>query len=179
MAAWLQGEHDRARSLLAEALALQSLDEDRAEMLLSTGLVELEAGEHRRAEHTLAQVLRLGLGRHVVWLASPTLEGLAGVAVRDGRMEQAVRLFGAADALRRRIGTPLTPLHRPLYERHVAAAGTVLGQEQLDKLSEEGRAMALEQAMSHALGDDTGPEGTRGVETASGIAVLPPGRSHE
>lgn len=50
------------------------------------------------------------------------LEELAGIASAQGQPERAARLFGAAEAARRLLDTPLPLNKRPRYERLVAAA---------------------------------------------------------
>jgi hypothetical protein len=87
----------------------------------------------------------------MVWLAAPNLEGIAGVAVEGGRMDRAARLFGAADAVRSKIGTPLPPLHRAACERHGAAARAALGEEQFEQQWEQGRVLTVQEAVTFAL----------------------------
>jgi tetratricopeptide (TPR) repeat protein len=155
LAAWSQGDYARAESLLAEALASKPGSEERAEFLASSGLVALDQGEYARAEQAFAESLGLGREANIVYLATPSLEGMAGVAVGKGQMERAARLFGAADAIRTALGTPIRPLHRALYDRHVTAVEAALGETQCERLRGEGRAMTLSQAIDYALTGDT------------------------
>src|SRR5437879_6924151 len=80
------------------------------------------------------------------------LEGLAGIAADQA--ERAARLFGAAEALRAAIDTPLAPGERADYDRYVAATHAALGQEAFAAAWEAGRAMTLDDAMAFAL-DET------------------------
>jgi hypothetical protein len=56
------------------------------------------------------------------WRSSSVLESLAGIAVERGELAKAARLFGAAEALRHKHGTPVPPVEMPQWEKDVAAA---------------------------------------------------------
>jgi tetratricopeptide (TPR) repeat protein len=153
VAAWQQGDHARAERLLVEALESDRLPHWTIGVLITRGFVALDQAEYARAEQALGESLRLLREGHGVNRAAAGLEGMAAVAVGQGRMERAARLFGAAGTLRRRIGTPITPLHRAVYDRYLGAARAAIGQEQLEKLWDEGGTMMLEEAMAYALGE--------------------------
>jgi hypothetical protein len=93
----------------------------------------------------------------VIRTSSPTTMVMAGVAVGMGRMERAAHLFAAADALRRRIGTPVTPAQRARYERRLALARDALGPERWTIFWAEGQAAPLEQAIAYALEEHAEP----------------------
>src|SRR5205085_9681097 len=76
------------------------------------------------------------------------LEGLADIVARQGERVWAARLWGAAEALRETIGTPLPPVERDTYERSVAAVRTQLGEKAFATAWAEGRAMTPEQAFA-------------------------------
>jgi hypothetical protein len=78
------------------------------------------------------------------------LEGLAGIAADDDQAERAARLFGAAEALRAAIDTPLSPGERADYDRSVAATHAALGQAGFAAAWEAGRAMTLDDAINQA-----------------------------
>jgi predicted ATPase/class 3 adenylate cyclase/DNA-binding CsgD family transcriptional regulator len=73
------------------------------------------------------------------------MEGLASVVVAQGEFVWAARLWGAAEALRETIGTPLPPVYRHDYEQSVAAAHTQLGEQPFVAAWTEGRGMTAEQ----------------------------------
>jgi len=79
---------------------------------------------------------------------STCLEGLADIVARQGEPLWAARLWGAAEALRETIGTPLPPVARDTYERSVAAARTQLGEKSFAAAWAEGRSMTPEQALA-------------------------------
>ena len=76
------------------------------------------------------------------------LEGLAAVVAAQGELAWAVRLWGAAEALRETRSIPLPPLYRADYERAVAAARTQLGEKTFAAIWSEGQSMTPEQALA-------------------------------
>src|SRR6266487_1597620 len=81
-------------------------------------------------------------------LISPCLEGLAAVAAGEGELVWAVHLWGAAEALREAIGTPIPPVYRLSHERAVAKVHAQVSNETFAKAWAEGRAMTPEQAIT-------------------------------
>jgi predicted ATPase len=104
-------------------------------------------------------------------LISPCLEGLATVAAElgtnpslqrgfastasrsgamqgEGELVWAAHLWGAAEALREAIGTPIPPVYRLAHERAVAKARAQFGNETFARAWAEGRTMTPEQAMT-------------------------------
>src|SRR5215213_2468149 len=118
--------------LLEESLAL-SRDKEHAwgiaRTLASLGSVECEAGEYARASRLYEYSLELGRQMGLSHTILVCLEGLARVAVAQGRMERAARLCGAAAALREDKGWPLPPAKRAEHDLTVAAAREALGED--------------------------------------------------
>jgi hypothetical protein len=77
------------------------------------------------------------------------LEGLAEVAVTQRQLEHAVRLLGAAAALREATGAPLSPGERARYDRDVSAMRAGLGEAAFAAAWATGKAMPLEQVLAH------------------------------
>jgi predicted ATPase/transcriptional regulator with XRE-family HTH domain len=152
LAARAQRQYLRAEALLEQSLTeFPRLQEGRSEILYSLGLVALDQKQYDRAEVTFAESLRIARTEFVGSIIRTLLEGLAGVAVGRGQPQRTARLFGAADALRAAIGTPIQPVNLPRYERDVAAVRAALREEQFKALWDEGRAMTQEQAIAFAL----------------------------
>jgi tetratricopeptide (TPR) repeat protein len=150
-----QGNLSRARVLLKESLALSRSEEHAwniARTLASLGNVEYEAGEYARASRLYEESLELGGRRmglnHTILVC---LEGLARVAVAQGRMERAAHLFGTAAALREDWGWPLPPSKRTEHDRTVAAAHGALGKEEFTAAWTRGHALPLEEAIEDTL----------------------------
>jgi predicted ATPase/class 3 adenylate cyclase len=78
------------------------------------------------------------------------LEGLGKVAVVQNELERAARLFGAAEAMREKMGTAIPPVQLRDYDAHLQ---TLRGNMRatFETLREEGRAMTMEQAIELAL----------------------------
>ena len=81
----------------------------------------------------------------------PCLEGLARVAVAQGRMERAARLCGTVAALREDTSWPLPPARRAEYDRTVTEARTALGEDAFTAAWTKGHALPLEEANKDAL----------------------------
>jgi len=66
-------------------------------------------------------------------------------------MQRAVRLWGAASALREQMGAPLPPRAREAYDHDVTAACAIVGEIAFMAGWEGGRTMTLEEAVAYAL----------------------------
>ena len=78
------------------------------------------------------------------WNASRTL------AVDAGSHREAARLFGAADAIRQRIGAVRFKIYDAGYEASVAALRDALGDNDFDAAWAEGAALSTEEAIAYA-----------------------------
>ena len=79
------------------------------------------------------------------------LEGLARVALTQGRMKRAAWLCGAAAALREDKGWPLPSAKRAEHDRSVAAAREALGEEVFAATWARGHALPLEETITDAV----------------------------
>jgi hypothetical protein len=84
------------------------------------------------------------------WVAA-NLEGLARLAHLQGRWERVARLFGAAAALRERIGAPLSSAEAASDGEMIARARTRLGELSFIAVWQAGQRLSLEQALYEAL----------------------------
>jgi tetratricopeptide (TPR) repeat protein len=157
-----QGKLDRAEQLAreAEAQARRLNDTDRqifALVCLSQIALQRAAPEWARACFLEASAYD---DFYVYQLESPTFCEVAGACLAANvRPREAASLWGAAEAIRERHGTPLLPVHRPLYEQRLTTARQLLPPEEWDAVWEAGRALtwhaALRQAVAY-LQDATG-----------------------
>ena len=160
--AWQQGDYERATRLLKESLPLWEQSGDKwghAKALTNLGTVAREQGDYGQAAALYKESLALrGTGERDAWGVddeAECLEGLAAVACALGQAERAARLCAAAAALREAIGVPPpSPAVRATYERTVATARAHLDEVTFATAWQEGRAMALEQAIAAACGPD-------------------------
>jgi hypothetical protein len=79
------------------------------------------------------------------------LEGLGAVARARGAMTIAAHLWGAAEALRERVGAPHAPADRVRYDRELAAARLQCDASAWAAAWAAGRALPLEQAITIAI----------------------------
>jgi tetratricopeptide (TPR) repeat protein len=124
-----QGLYDAARQHHHESLATFRDLDDRwgiGRVLADLASVDLQAGEHADADRSITAALEafraLGHQRGV----ARQLEALAWCASCRSRDATAVRLTGAAAAIRQKIGAPARQREREMVERTLAQAGTRL-----------------------------------------------------
>jgi predicted ATPase/DNA-binding SARP family transcriptional activator len=160
LAAAAQGEGnlDSAASQLKEALALaRELGDLRntAMSLFILGNVEIARGDFDRGVMLLEEGAGIsqGLGdllgtAYYVWVFG-TVNALRRNPI------QAARLWGAAEALRERMGMSFShfDLAASRYEQHLAAVRSALDEASFEAAWAEGRAMSPEQAIEYALGE--------------------------
>jgi hypothetical protein len=79
------------------------------------------------------------------------LEGLAALAAGNGRVAQAARLWGAAEALRESSGAPLPPVERARYEARVSAARAQVDRGGWEADWMRGRTRSLQETIAEAL----------------------------
>jgi tetratricopeptide (TPR) repeat protein len=148
------GNTTRAIALSEESLELDremGNDNDMAFPLLIIGRAVLSQGDIERARTLFKDSLvRFQMMEDQTAIAE-CLGRLAEVAMANGQPMRAAQLFGAQETLRAALGTPLPPVDRADYERHIAAVRAGLGDAAFDAASQSGRVMTLERAVSYAL----------------------------
>jgi predicted ATPase/DNA-binding SARP family transcriptional activator len=149
-----EGDYAGARVHFGEALATGRELESRdavAEALHGLGKLASSQGDLAGARSLLGESLQMGreLGR--LHKTVPCLEALATVCVGERRYEQAARVWGAAEALRERIGVPLPPPDQPDRESGVAALRAHLGEDAFFAAWAEGREMSWDEVVAYAL----------------------------
>jgi predicted ATPase len=158
-----RGEYYRARRLQNESLTLCfELGEKGmiAELLLDLGTVIGRQGNLDMAEAVLAESLSLSKELGNVEATAIGLEELAVCACAKGHSKRAVRLWGAAEALRETRGLQIAASDRDQIKKEVATTRTVLGEQIFGREWAYGRAMTLEQTIEYALGKDRHIRGT-------------------
>jgi hypothetical protein len=81
------------------------------------------------------------------------LAQFAVLAAAQGQAVRAARLFGAAEAVRESLGVALVTADLPAYEQSVASARAGLAPDAFSSAWQEGRDLALAEAVSLALED--------------------------
>jgi predicted ATPase/class 3 adenylate cyclase/DNA-binding CsgD family transcriptional regulator len=154
LVAFHQGKMAVAHALLEEGLthfqAKNELDirDGKARTLAQLAQVIAFEGDHATARALYEQCLATARKQPFQRLTPFYLEGLAGVVAAQGELLWAARLWGAAEALRDSMGTPIPPAYRADYERAVAAARTHLNEQAFAAALAQGRSMTLEQVLA-------------------------------
>ena len=169
MLALSEGDVALARSQIEQALAIfqeMKVQHRTALTLYALAQVAEVSGDAARSRTLYEQgaVLAHESGDKVTVPAG--LEGLAVAVAAQGNPIRAAHLWGAAEALREALGTPLPPVDRTLYQRAVAAARTLAGEQAFAVAWAEGRTMSPEQVLAIA-GQGVLPASTYGEQPSS------------
>jgi predicted ATPase/class 3 adenylate cyclase/DNA-binding NarL/FixJ family response regulator len=112
--------------------------------------VAIAAGEHGQAERDTRDALALCAEIKAHLGIPDILECLAVLAGEDGSHREAARLFGAAEAIRQRIGAVRFKIYDTGYEVSVAALRDALGGGEFDTACAEGTGLSVEEAIVYA-----------------------------
>jgi predicted ATPase/DNA-binding CsgD family transcriptional regulator len=161
---------DAHRRYLAALTILREVDArpEIARCLAGLGRVAMDLGSAGLARRHLAESLRLSHATGSRIAVARGVEAFAALAVLEDRPEQAVRLTGAATALRETAGLPALPGARA--ERYLAA-GRQLGEPTFTRLWTEGLAMTGDEAVTAAL---AGPGDGNGTVSLAAVATDEP-----
>jgi predicted ATPase len=136
------GDHHHAEALLQEAvrLAREIGDEHtHARAVMTLGHVALAVGDSASARSRCLAGLAMSLQLGDLEAGAYALECLAAVAVARKEARRAGRLYGAAEALRDRIGAPPVPAQRLEHEQALGELRDVLGEVGLAAALSAGR----------------------------------------
>jgi DNA-binding CsgD family transcriptional regulator len=171
-----RGQGDFARDLAyceAALHLLQGKDLDLAEAisLMNLGAAAFAAGDFGLAVARWREGVLLTGERGDLRQVADALSGIANVATTWGIPRAALLLFGAADAIRERIGTPmLSPLDIAPAGQSLASLRTSLGEQAVATGLQEGRALSLREAIAVAAEVTAPAEGERiGAKPSGGL----------
>jgi predicted ATPase/DNA-binding CsgD family transcriptional regulator len=152
------GEPAAARHGLGHGLALAREQRDPviiAIVLAGLGWAECLDGQLSDAHAHLIESVEL---RHELGLNSniaESLDGLAAVAARRAQPDRALRLAGAAEAIRRRLGQTLPPARRQMRDDWLVPVQRDLGDHATTEAFADGLRLSLDEALALAhLGDE-------------------------
>ena len=151
-----QGELERSAALHEEALALTRATGDRrqtAYMLASLGDTARDAGKLDEARARYVAALTTSRELATQWGLAWCLEGMADLAASQGDAIRAVRILGAATALRDAYDLPMMPVYHSRRDRIVNGARKDLGSAAFAAAWDEGQAMLLDDAIAEAISD--------------------------
>jgi tetratricopeptide (TPR) repeat protein len=155
--AYYQDDYAQSATLLSQSLEIfQNLNDQLgiANALSNLGQVALVQGDIERATGYLTRSLALFCTLNNRQGIAECLEQLAGANLANVDIEVSVQLLGAAEALRDKIGVPLTTVERVFYEWIVDSARTRMDPELFRIAWATGRTLSLERAVAQALGED-------------------------
>jgi predicted ATPase len=120
--------------------------------LVDLGELFTDQGEHQAGHRRFAQAL--ALAREIGYYAGIArgMEAFARSAARRGQSARALRLAGAADAIRQVRGAPLLPAEETALARDLDRARQTLGTAAA-AADAEGRRMSIENAIEYALSE--------------------------
>jgi hypothetical protein len=149
-----QGNHERARGLMAEAVALAGefgSPSAIAGFTRSLGDVLRAGGEFAGAAVQYRDALNLAQEVGDRMMITTCLAGLAGLAAETGRNQEASRLFGMVELLRETVGLPSSRYEEEQQAQDMTAVRDALGTKVDAEARAAGRELALETAVSNAL----------------------------
>ena len=153
MTALCEGRYPLARMLAAAALTgWTALNKPlpSAYCQVTLGNVDLQEGRYAEAAARFSEGLKFASDFGDRVLLAHFLEGFSGVASALGQHRRAVRLGGAAGALREAAGAPLHPAWLRIAEGWLAISRAALGDEAASAAWAAGRRLPLEQALAEA-----------------------------
>jgi len=153
---WLatrQGHYAQSERIYEESLARSRQIGDKLNesfAWVDLGWAHLLQNNLERANGMFQTCLNLSRGLGYKTGLAYAAEGLACVAIEAGQIEQGVKLFGAAKALREQVGAPPWRLDRPVHERILAHARGTLGDAVYEATFNAGRALPIQVALAQS-----------------------------
>jgi DNA-binding CsgD family transcriptional regulator len=121
-----------------------------AKALTTRARVAIAQGELERAERDAHEALAIAADLKAYQVAPDALESVAGVTATAGSYAEAARLFGAASAIRGRMGSVRFKAHETAYVASVAPVREALGDKGFDDAWAEGTTLTAEEAIAYA-----------------------------
>ena len=138
------------RTMIDYAGAMED-DSMRARGLSLLGLTLVLQGDLQQARGAIIDGARANLVGGQPTSMSYSLEGLAAVALADGRPDVAAGALAAASAVRERIRHVLSPVLRPIVAELASRARGELGDQEYEAVSAAGRSWQVRQAVKRTL----------------------------
>jgi predicted ATPase/class 3 adenylate cyclase len=150
----LQKNYEEAETLSAESLAISSALETRPLVAFAQhnlGLIAQARGESDRAKSYLSAALKTRFELREVENVVHSLEAFATLAITEGQLSKAARIYGAAGALRTSVGAPLAPQEQEAQRSSIATLKDKLKPEQFSAEWDAGGQMRIEDAVAYVL----------------------------
>jgi DNA-binding CsgD family transcriptional regulator len=147
------GDYARAQSLYREAITkARHFDVPflLTPALNGLGQVLLDLGDFSSARAAFEECLALAEDLSEPVALARALIGFAGLAVVEGQQRRGLLLVGAAEQLREAYLSPLSPAERSDLDRRLELPRRLLGDEAVELLIKDGRALGIEKAVELA-----------------------------
>ncbi len=148
------GEYAAARAVLEESLGIWREIGERAYLantLTSLSEVLIDQNDIAAAQPLLVESLNIARALGDKRTTAFLLENFARVAIIQGDGLRAVKLVGAASALRQTIGAPLPEAEQKILDERLQTAREQFGENVVAELWEQGKTMTMEEAVEGAL----------------------------
>jgi tetratricopeptide (TPR) repeat protein len=123
---------------------------DRATITANLGNVARDQGDYASARVLYAESLAINRELGDAWQLAYLVEDIGVLAALDAMFLRALRLLGAADALREAISAPRSPNEQAALDRYLTPAVSALTEVDREDARRAGRAMPLDQALDYA-----------------------------
>jgi tetratricopeptide (TPR) repeat protein len=156
MVAQEKGNYTQAEELYRESLALfQEVEDVRniVAVLANRGSLMNDQGDAGRAEADFRESLSIAKDLGQPDDIIECLEGFAGIAVLRQQSVRGARLFGAVQALRAAIGSPMPPYKQARYRRFLERTAAHMDPKSLESALAGGKQLSLEEAIAYALNE--------------------------
>ncbi|MCW2557408.1 MAG: Transcriptional regulator [Mycobacterium sp.] len=118
--------------------------------LVRRARVAIAQGELQQAEHDAYDALAMNIDMQAHLATPDLLECLAVLGTNSDQHLSGARLFGAAEALRQRIGVVRFKVYDANYDANVILLRNSLGEAEFDTAWAEGAALSVEEALAYA-----------------------------
>ena len=152
------GDLDKGADYYGRSLALHRELDDRRSVALTLhnlGEIVLKQDDPKSAENLYKESLKMAREIDDRWLTIQMLPGLASLFAVQGRLERAVTVLAAADALRREIGFEFQADAVADHDRTVELARASLPADRFEAAWQAGSDSSLEEAATFALQGET------------------------
>jgi predicted ATPase/serine/threonine protein kinase len=126
-----------------------------ANLFSDMGSVASDRGDYDQARHFYEESMVIFSGLGDVRGIAHLFEACAQIAARRGRLERALRLAGAAAALREEFSAPISRDDNTKLQQTLSSIRNSLGETASDLAWKEGQMMPAEKAIQYALVSDT------------------------
>ena len=146
--------YDEARTFIEKAFhAYQEIGASFNVIVVKSNLAHMERklGNYARALDLYRETIVAFRDVGQTGAVAHQLECFGFIALAQDYPERALQLFAAANALREKVGTPMTPDEQSYYDEQLKGLREEVNSKQLDVIWSRGSVMTMEQAIEYAL----------------------------